>query len=633
MTKHTLNYGDGNDTVAIGSSNWDDGDDYTIRTYGGNDDITLYVDGTSWVDMGSGDDKIYINGSGTATVYGGSGDDDFDHGTNQFDDGVAIMHGGDGNDYFGGLGGAYDVMYGDSGNDFFSMELHNKAYGGTGDDAYWTFENDQANVTIIEYADQGYDVVHGRFTKYVFGANIEEYHGEYGGNFTCIGNDQANTVDSWGENDYFDMRGGDDRVSAGEGNDTIWGGDGNDGINGGDGQDIIYGGLGNDNLSGGSIWDSTGSSQDDYIYGGDGDDSIDGGPGSDRLHGDAGNDTIMSKWGTATMFGGTGNDTYVVEGMGTTIVENANEGVDTIQFYGPWFVMSANVENLTHVNDPRGTSVGYHGATEITGNALANTITGNDDVNTMEGMAGADSLYGKGGNDVLRGGDNDDRVWGETGNDLLYGDAGNDTMAGGTGADYAYGGEGNDVIAGNDGNDYVIGENGNDTVWGGNGGDLVNGGGGYDQLHGEDGDDLIRAGADNDYVYGEGGNDRIYGEGGSDYLYGGVGNDVFFFSALTDSNIGTGIDRIQDFAAGQDRIDLSIMDANILLSGNQAFSWGGAAAPGAGHAGTAWTQYFGASAYSSQFVRVYGDVNGDGTADFSIDVMNVTSMASTDFLF
>lgn len=631
MTKHTLNYGDGNDTVQIGSSSWDDGDDYDIATGAGNDSVKLYVDGTSWVNLGSGDDTIYINGSGTTTAYGGSGDDDLTHHGNDFDDGVAIMHGGTGNDALVGLDGAADQLYGDEGNDFLSLGTGNKAYGGTGDDDYWLDGTNQADYTIVEYANGGDDTIHGNFAKYTFGSNIEHYEMRFTKTFTAVGNDQNNSVYAMGGNDYFDMRGGNDGVYGGGGNDTIYLGDGNDQGDGGHGQDVIFGGAGNDTLRGG--YDASGdwSNDVDTLHGGDGDDYIDGGTGYDNCYGEAGNDILTSPHGFGNLYGGIGNDIYRIDGA-ATLIEKANEGIDTIEFYGKYHTIEANIENLRYISHPDGTLYNFKGESHIIGNDLANMVLANDYVNIIDGMGGADVIYAQGGNDVLHGNDGNDGIYGDSGNDLIYGDAGNDSLFGGTGADYVYGGDANDYVDGGDGNDVLIGEAGNDTINGGNDDDLMTGGAGYDNLSGGWGNDALHAGAMNDYVYGDGGNDRLYGDGGSDNLYGGWDADVFAFASLSDSNIATGIDMIRDFAAGEDKIDISAIDANGALSGNQAFSWGGMTAPGAGHAGTAWGQYIAATNSSSQFVRVYGDVNGDGTADFSIDVMNVTSMAASDFL-
>jgi serralysin len=57
-----------------------------------------------------------------------------------------------------------------------------------------------------------------------------------------------------------------------------------------------------------------------------------------------------------------------------------------------------------------------------------------------------------------------------------------------------------------------------------------------------------------------------------------AGADTFVFSALSDS-AGASIDVLADFSTAQnDKINLSAIDANSLLAGDQAFSWVGTGA-------------------------------------------------------
>jgi Ca2+-binding RTX toxin-like protein len=81
-------------------------------------------------------------------------------------------------------------------------------------------------------------------------------------------------------------------------------------------------------------------------------------------------------------------------------------------------------------------------------------------------------------------------------------------------------------------------------------------------------------------IYGYAGDDRIDGGAGSDWLHGGTGNDTFVFTSTAHSS-SAARDRIADLSAG-DRIDLSAIDANLSLAGDQAFSRVGGAFTGAG---------------------------------------------------
>jgi serralysin len=117
---------------------------------------------------------------------------------------------------------------------------------------------------------------------------------------------------------------------------------------------------------------------------------------------------------------------------------------------------------------------------------------------------------------------------------------------------------------------------------------------------------------------GNGGNDVLDGLGGNDIYTGGAGADEFRVSEIG------GHERITDFATGVDKIRLTDIDANSGIAGDQAFAFiGNAAFTGAGQLRT-YSQ--GGENY------IAGDVNGDGVADFTINLGNAT-VAATDFFF
>jgi Ca2+-binding RTX toxin-like protein len=121
----------------------------------------------------------------------------------------------------------------------------------------------------------------------------------------------------------------------------------------------------------------------DVIFGLGGNDTINAGGGSDYIDGGAGSDS---------MIGGTGDDTYVVDVAGDIIIENADEGNDTVQSSINWSLAALdNVENLTLTG-----TANRNG----TGNALANILTGNSGNNILDGGAGADTMSGGAGNDT-----------------------------------------------------------------------------------------------------------------------------------------------------------------------------------------------------------------------------------------
>jgi Ca2+-binding RTX toxin-like protein len=227
----------------------------------------------------------------------------------------------------------------------------------------------------------------------------------------------------------------------------------------------------------------TGNELDNFILGGR------------TIYGLAGNDTLI---GTG-MIGGLGDDTYIA-GAGSTVLENAGEGKDTVEFQGSVFdasyFLSDNVENLTLRH-------GFGGEDGF-GNDLDNVIIGNDSNN---------QLFGAGGNDLLSGGAGADFMDGGLGNDTFIVDnvaddvsddpqpeAGIDTVEASVSyslsaginryvenltltGDTAINGTGNGL------DNTIIGNNASNTLTGGFGNDLLDGRGGADTMIGGSGDD------------------------------------------------------------------------------------------------------------------------------------------------
>lgn len=136
------------------------------------------------------------------------------------------------------------------------------------------------------------------------------------------------------------------------------------------------------------------------------------------------------------------------------------------------------------------------------------------------------------------------------------------------------------TMNGTAGNDTIMGMGGNDTLNGNAGDDVMNGGLGNDTLNGGDGNDTLDGGTGTDILNGGNGNDLLIGSAGRDTMNGGAGNDVFRFNAniAEIGNTLTTNDIIQNFVSGEDVIDLSAIDANTSVAGNQAFTYIGSAA-------------------------------------------------------
>ncbi|MGN7161222.1 cadherin domain-containing protein [Sphingomonas sp. SAFR-052] len=185
-----------------------------------------------------------------------------------------------------------------------------------------------------------------------------------------------------------------------------------------------------------------------------------------------------------------------------------------------------------------------------------------------------------------------------------------DDVMNGTGeGDTLDGSWGQDVLNGLGGNDRLIGNYGNDTLNGGDGNDTLEGGDGKDVLNGGNGDDLLI-----------GGDDR-------DMMTGGMGNDIFRFDRTGDSLTHSSLrDVITDFSRGADRIDLSAIDANSRLRGDQAFSLIGTGRfTDAGQIRYSYERIDG-----KDYTIVEGTTNG-WIADFSIALEGRHALTASDF--
>ena len=163
------------------------------------------------------------------------------------------------------------------------------------------------------------------------------------------------------------------------------------------------------------------------------------------------------------------------------------------------------------------------------------------------------------------------------------------------------------------------------TIGGTKRGDTLNGTSRADRILGRAGNDVIRGRGGNDRIDAEGGDDLIDGGIGRDTLEGGTGNDVFRFSAREETAVGAH-DTIIDFLKG-DLIDLSLIDADETVDGNQTFAF---SADGLFHNMVGELRVRG----SNGLYFVEGDVNGDGAADFAVEVRysGPEPFAATDFI-
>ncbi len=500
-------------------------------------------------------------------------------------DGNDALVGGTGNDTLDGGAGA-DNMQGGAGNDVYVVD----------------------NIGDVVFDSAGTDIVRTSLVSYALGASIENltYVGLAG--FTGTGNGLAN---------------------------VITGGDGGDLLDGGAGGDTLIGGAGNDIY----IVDVTGA-------------------------GNALQDTIVEGVNADAVFAApvAGTDELSAANPLTAGFTAATGGVDTIRLRSTVavnYALQNNIENLD---------------ASLIGAALAATLTGNGVGNIIKGHAGVDRINGGAGFDQMSGGAAADTFVfssvADIGNaagardsilDFLSGTDkidlsaidGNTNVAGVQGFSYIGATAFSNVAGqlrlangvlfgdtnGNSVSDFQIDLNGlaamaaADFIFAGGGG---GGGGATLPLNPGTPGQTIVAGPATTAINGTTGNDTLVGNdlrntitsfAGNDVMTGGLNRDTFVFTNLdvtnnANSSAATSLyrDTITDFVAGdRDRIDLSGIDANSALAGDQAFTLLGAGAQFTA-AGQARLVVTGANSVLEL------NTTGTGGAEFAINLTGVTTL-------
>ena len=248
-------------------------------------------------------------------------------------------------------------------------------------------------------------------------------------------------------------------------------------------------------------------------------------------------------------------------------------------------------------------------------------IFGGDDV-----ISGNGSLYGFGGNDVITGGDGNDTLDGGNGDDSLKGGAGIDSMAGGNGNDTYYVGQSGDIIieAASSGNDHVY-SSVSYSIAGIHVESLTLTGSSHTSATANGLANTLRGNSGNNTLDGGAGYDTLMGGAGADQLFGGSGADTFLYMSYKQSEMAAR-DTIFDFcSADGDRIDVSAIDAQTTLAGNQTFSFIGTAA---------FSNTAGELRYTIQNGQtfIHADLNGDSEIDFSVKLATAVSLVGSDFI-
>ena len=491
----------------------------------------------------------------------------------------------------------------------------------------------------------------------------DNIHG-LGGNDCLIGNDGDDAVIG---------HDGDDKIHGGAGNDNLHGNDGRDHVFGGDGDDVIEGGNDNDWIEGGAGNDNMqGEAGDDVVLGGAGDDIVVGNQGNDTVFGGSGNDTVSGHEGNDVIGGGTDNgrvslvagkitglvlgDTVFGDGDADRFIYQRGDGVDWLVDFNPTtgdtltihghagFTAVQNINGQTilylgvnsaivlNVAYPASSLVGpFPGITFVPGTLVAPEVPA--ERGAIQGGIGNDSLVGGRGNDLIEGLQGSDTLVGNGGNDTLRGQAGNDWLLGGAGADALDGGTGIDTASyANATGSVVISLAGGPNSGGfGVGDTIVNvenlvGSNFTDRLTGDAGANRIVGGGGNDTLIGGGGGDQLVGGVGQDSLIGGLGADRFIWGGLAESAVAMP-DVVADFSWAQgDKFDLSLIDGNLALGGNQAFLFMGGAVFAGGGQGSIRATHLG----GDTVIEI--DQGNGGAAEAAIRLVGLHTLAASDFI-
>ncbi|NWB87132.1 beta strand repeat-containing protein [Pseudomonas gingeri] len=565
---------------------------------------------------------VFVASASAETFDGSGGFDRVDYSTSAQAINITMSNAtsgtGVGGDAQGDVLTNMEVITGTAYNDVFNLSLGTTTiYGGQGNDVYVV--NGTAAPSLFEYAGGGDDEIRTNQSRMTLATEIERLTYTGSGNFTGYGNAGNNIIAGGAGNDLLIGGAGADQLIGGAGIDTASYEDDVSGngvtlnLKTGEHTGIAKG----DTFSGIEIFKGTAYS--DVFVASASAETFDGSGGFDRVDystsaqainitmtnatsgtgvggdaqgdvltnmevitGTAYNDVFNLSLGTTTIYGGQGNDVYVVNGTAApSLFEYAGGGDDEIRTNQSQMSLAAEIERLTYTGT--GNFTGY-------GNAIDNVITGG---------AGNDIFLGGDGGDTFNGGDgidtvsyNDSRITGVTINlktgvhtgiakgdvfnsiEKFVGSMQDDIFVGTGAADNFDGGAGRDTVSfaledsaitldltkpftgaaagdtytsievfeGTAFNDTFIGGAGADTFIGGGGADFIDGGAGLNDMasyttssaavqldlqagtaNGGDatGDVLVNI----ESLHGSEFDDTLAGSSGSNQLYGGGGND------------------------------------------------------------------------------------------------------------
>jgi Ca2+-binding RTX toxin-like protein len=629
------------------------------------------VGGNGKIDFTNVERIHFIGGAQGDTVFGLAGDDILEGRA-----GGDRLVGGDGNDDLSGGIGANSLEAGNGDDIIRSVSFGiDNVEGGDGFDT-----------AIIDYSDQTMSVHNQSGGSIAYGNSAETSVTLTGVERIVIATGSGNdSIVTQGGNDEIRSGAGDDSIDGGAGNDYLDGGAGNDNMTGGLGDDIfivddMYDWVLDDRPDGGTdvVYASIAAytlttGVENLIAVGGSAHSLRGNGGDNSITGEAGNDfLLLQDGGTDTASGRSGND-VVYFGAAYTSADQADggSGRDAFVLQGNYTVTlsGTSLTNFESVSLQSGANTQYG---DVANNFYDFDITTANDLVPagVQLIVNAQSL--RAGEDFTFDGSAE-----TDGRFLVYGGHGVDDLTGGAGVDVFFfegdrwgpndkvdGGGGRDAIVISAGSGLTHIEFGADSLTGiesisvnkqfatdptqlpsyefvlNNGNVapgrtlIVNASSlantsqtiSVDGSSVHDGKLILFGGAGNDVLTAGDGADTLIGGGLADALTGGAGADIFRYDSAADSTAAAS-DAILDFVSGTDKIDLSRIDANAGLAGDQAFNWIGSNA--FSHAAGELRAF---ASGGTWFVE--GDTNGDGVADLSIAVTTVggAALVQGDFL-
>ncbi|MEI6746321.1 MAG: calcium-binding protein [Methylococcaceae bacterium] len=663
--------------------------DYINSKFDGNDtfygmdgnDWIIGWDGDDYLDGGEGNDSIYGDGAdygkgGNDWIIGGLGDDFIDGGTGSDiayytgkkssytiykSQGIRTINGPDGNDtlenvdmfaFYDGISTSFYFM-GSSANDDVQGSLQADTFDGF--DGNDTLRGAGGNDVLASYSHDGRDE-YGQYASDSFGRPTPKsgwyqdkdfLYGEDGDDM-LIGNKGDDSIEGGNGNDTLSGDYGNDFLSGGKGDDVIYSidfsndfyingekinfyinqgkikidgntfpttelYDNNDTLYGGEGNDVFYissqesyayGDEGDDTFYLGDINYST-------IYGGDGNDTIkknDGSSGSEIwLDGGEGNDSLILGWQAyfgSTLIGGNGNDTlqggsymlggdgddefYVVDnGISPTAVIDGGTGKNTL--FASVFNNERTLPDFELIEISKFAKSEYFLKYGVTIQIKLTEDTVN--MNKIEGSTAINYLLQNGFTHFIK-------LWNSNNNEENF-------------VFYAFLKNIQTIKFTNEtlnlesmlGNRITISTSPSKN------------------------DDLLTGTNRSEKISALAGNDTIIGGFSADTLTGGAGADVFKLTNAKDSGIiATTRDTITDFKHSEDdKIDLSALDANEKLAGDQAFAF-------IGNAAFSKTNAAGQLHFDATNKILYGSTDADTAPEFSIQLNGITALVANDFV-